>query len=108
MSCVHSGLNIFLVTYADDIFNISQTLDKNFWNFSNLQAEYLKSGLEFNAIKSDVVLFTGKTLFLHESVLGNSKISPSDQIVYLGIPIGNTISHVRYILSEVIKRRISA
>ena len=28
MSCVLSGLNISLVTYDDDIFNISRTLDK--------------------------------------------------------------------------------
>jgi len=52
-----SGLNIFLVTYADDIFNISQTLDNISETFQKLLAEYLKSDLKFDAEKSDVILF---------------------------------------------------
>ena len=92
MSCVLSGHNISLVTYADDIFNLSRTLDKIPETFQKLQTEYLKSGLEFNAEKTDVVLFNWKGTLPDEIVLGNSKIHPSDQIIlassrHLGIPI---------------------
>jgi hypothetical protein len=108
MSCVLSGHNISLVIYADDIFNLSRTLDKIPQAFQKLQTEYLKSGLEFNAETTDVVLFNWKGPLPDEIVLENSKIRPSDQIVYLVIPIGNAISHTRHLLTEHIKRRISA
>ena len=45
MSCVLSSLNISLVICADDILNISRTLDKISDTFQKLQAEYLKSGV---------------------------------------------------------------
>ena len=49
MCCVLSGPDISLVIYADHIFNISRTLDNISKTFQKLQAEYVKSGLEFNA-----------------------------------------------------------
>ena len=68
----------------------------------------LKSGLEFNAEKFDLVLFNWKGPLPHEIILENSKINLSYQIVYLDIPIGNSISYTRHLLREGIKRRISA
>ena len=101
-------LNISLVTYADDIFSISQTSDKISESFQKLQAEYLKSSLELDAANSDVMLFNWKGLLPHETVVGNLKICPSHQIVYPGIPIGNIIFHTRQSLTEVTKRCLSA
>ena len=49
MFCILFGLNIFLVTYGDDIFNISRTWDKISETFPKLQVEHLESGLELNA-----------------------------------------------------------
>ena len=51
MSWVLSGLNISLVACADDIFNNIRTMGKIYETSYKLQAEYLKSGLEFNAAK---------------------------------------------------------
>jgi hypothetical protein len=74
MSCVLCGLNISFITCADDIFNISRTLDKISETFQKLLAEYLKSGFEFNTDKSDVMFFNWKGPFPHEIVLSNPKI----------------------------------
>jgi len=57
---------------------------------------------------TDVMHFNWKGPIPNEIVLRNSKICPSDQIIYLRISTGNTISHSRHLLTEVIKRHISA
>ena len=69
MCCVPSIHNISLVTYANNIFNLGRTLDKIPEIFQKLQTEYLKSGLEINAEKTDVVLFNWKGPLLDEIVL---------------------------------------
>jgi hypothetical protein len=69
MSCVPSIHNISLVTYANDIFNLGRTSDKIPEIFQKLQTEYLKSGLEINAEKTDIVIFNWKGPLLGEIVL---------------------------------------
>ena len=43
MSCILSGLNISLVSYTDDIFNISKTTEKISKTLQKLKTQYLKS-----------------------------------------------------------------
>jgi len=99
MSCALSGINISLITYADDICSLSRTLDKICETFQKLQTEYLKSGVELNTEKFNLVLSNYKDPLPDVIVLGNSKTLLSNQIVCLVIPIGNTVSYARHVLT---------
>jgi len=52
------------------------------------KTEYLKYGVEFEAEKSEVVLYNRKCSVSDDIELRNPNIHPSDLIVYLDIPIG--------------------
>lgn len=108
-SLILSSANLSLVCYADDILNLSRTLQRAIDIFEILEAEYLKVGLQFNSSKSEIVLFNWKTDFCVPTIaLGSSSVQPVDHLIYLGLPIGSSIRHTRKLLLEQLKRRISA
>ena len=74
-SLILSSVNLSLICYADDILNLSRTLQRITEIFGILEAEYQKIGLEFNSSKSDIVLFNWKTNSSAPSItLGSSSI----------------------------------
>ena len=56
-SCIIPSIDTSLVCYADDVLNLSGTLQKASDIFEMLKTEYLKLGLSFNTEKTEIVLF---------------------------------------------------
>ena len=105
-SFIFAGLDLSLVCYADDILNVSRTIQRISEIFATLQSEYAKLGLQFNAEKSEVVFFNWKQASPRDIPLGNSRIKPVDHITYLGLPIGSSVMHTRQLLIAHIERRV--
>jgi hypothetical protein len=106
-SCIHNFLDVSIISYADDIFNISHTPLKISQVFKVLQSVYLKLGLSFNPKPSEVVYFNR----MNKPTNSSLDISSTKSVVhtyYLGLPIGSTIKHTRNLLVDYLQRKISA
>ena len=55
--CISKNINVSLLTYADDLLNLSRSIRGLQSNFSILRDEYRKIGLAFNTSKSAVLFF---------------------------------------------------
>jgi hypothetical protein len=105
-SFIFADLDLSLVCYADDILNLSRTIQRISEIFAMLQSEYAKLGLQFNTEKSEVVFFNWKHAASGDISLGNIKIKPVDHITYLSLPIGSSILHTRQLLIAHIGRKV--
>ena len=104
-----SSVNLSLVYYADDILNLSRTLQSITESFGILGAEYQKVGLEFISFKSIIVVFNWKTDSSAPSItLGSGSVQPIEHLMNLGLPIASSIRHTRELLLEEIRRIIPA
>ena len=80
--------------YADDVFNISRSIQRIEENFQIMQNGCDHLGLKFNSAKSNVVLFNWKAEGpLPTIVLGDSCLRTVESVVYLGLPIGSSLKH---------------
>ena len=57
ISFISKNINVSLLTYADDLLNLSRSIRGLQLNFSILCDEYRKIGLAFNTSKSTVLFF---------------------------------------------------
>ena len=95
-SCILSSIDTSLVCYADDVLNLSRTLQKASDIFETLKTEYLKLGLSFNTEKTEIVLFNlQKTPHVPSLLFGENLVNTADHINYLGVPIGSSLRHTR-------------
>ena len=107
-SCILSSIDTSLVCYADDVLNLSRTLQKASDIFKTLKTEYLKLGLSFNTEKTEIVLFNWqKTPHVPSLLFGENLVNTADHINYLGVPIGSSLRHTRLLLIKHLNRRIS-
>ncbi|KAK2713395.1 hypothetical protein QYM36_009308 [Artemia franciscana] len=67
--------------------------------------EYDEIGLSFNVTKCEVLLFNWNAS-QPEIQLGSQVVMPSKSIVYLGLPIGETLQHTRALLVKHIEKKI--
>ena len=77
--------------------------------FVILQQKYLKLGICFKADKSEIVFFfywKGEPPFA--IVLGDATVRAIDHLVYLGLPIGSSLRHIRSLILDHLVQRISA
>ena len=88
MTDILRGIDLSLISYADDVLNLSCLLCSLEENFIQFQVEYGKIGLQFNKKKSDVLLFNAKQGSAVDVRLGGATIWLAKDIVYLGICIG--------------------
>ena len=56
-SCIEAATNVTLVCYADDVLNLSRSLQHIEEKFSILEGEYSQLELELNSKESEVLLF---------------------------------------------------
>ena len=107
-SCILSSIDTCLVCYANNVLNLSRTLQKASDIFEKLKTEYLKLGLSFNTEKTDIVLFNWqKTPHVPSLLFGENHMNTADHINYLGVPIGLSLRHTRLLLIKHLNRRIS-
>ena len=59
-SCIHRGFNLSLITFADDVLNLSRTFSGCENAFNQLYNEYKNIGLSFNVEKTAVVAINFK------------------------------------------------
>ena len=98
-SYILSSIDTSLVCYADDVLNLSRTLQKASDIFETLKTEYLKLGLSFNTEKTEIVLFNWqKTPHVPSLLFGENLVNTADHINYLGVPIGSSLRHTRLLL----------
>ena len=98
-SCILSSIDTSLVCYADDVLNLSRTLQKASDIFETLKTEYLKLGLSFKTEKTEIVLFNWqKTPHVPSLLFSENLVNTSDHINYLGVPIGSSLRHIRLLL----------
>ena len=89
-----------LLSYADDVLNLNQTILGNEESFEILFSEYRKIGLKFNNENSEVVSI-GMTR--NQSIpdivcLDGHPLKLLPSINYLGLPTGNDLNHSRELL----------
>jgi len=89
-----------LLSYADDVLNLNQTIPGNEESFEILFSEYRKIGLKFNNENSEVVSI-GMTR--NQSIpdivcLDGHRLKLLPSINYLGLPTGNDLNHSRELL----------
>ena len=101
------GIDLSLISYADDVLNLSRLLHGLEENFIQFQVEYGKIGLQFNEKKSDVLLFNAKQGSAVDVRLGGATVRLAEHIVYLGIPIGRSMLETRHLLQSHLQKRIS-
>ena len=106
-SCILGRIDMSLICYADDILNLSRTIQRIEQNFKILKDEYSKIGLSFNPEKSEVILFNWRNPSTSLINMDGSLVKPSDHITYLGLPIGTSIGHTRRLLISHVERKIS-
>lgn len=97
MSCIFRGLDVTLLNYADDIFNLSRCLSRIEENFQILDDAYREIGLSFNASKSEIVAFNRRNADCIDLAVkfGAQEVPLSDSIMYLGMPIGHNMASTR-------------
>lgn len=106
ITCVLDGIDLSLLCYADDILNMSRNIGGIECNFAIFQKQYAAIGLEFNAAKSEVLLFNWPENQVPPTIdLGQTSIKPADHIIYLGLPIGKTLRHTRQLLIQHLEKR---
>lgn len=103
--CIFKGIDVSLVGFADDLLNFSRILSSLESNFKILEMEYDEIGLSFNVTKCEVLLFNWNAS-QPEIQLGSQVVMPSKSIVYLGLPIGETLQHTRALLVKHIEKKI--
>jgi len=107
MTYILRGVDLSLIGYADDVLNLSRFLQGLEDNFTRLQQEYAQIGLQFNADKSEVLLFNSKSDAGRSITLGVSTVGLAGGIVYLGLPIGRSILETRRLLLSHFQKRVS-
>lgn len=95
-----------LVGFADDILNFSRQITSLESNFNILSSQYGDIGLSFNVSKSEVMLFNWNKSVLPHIQLGSQSVEPVESLVYLGLPIGDTLSSTRSLIITHIERKI--
>ncbi|KAK2701520.1 hypothetical protein QYM36_019834 [Artemia franciscana] len=92
----------------DEVKNkkFSEELDQLMTKEHNYLMEYDEIGLSFNVTKCEVLLFNWNAS-QPEIQLGSQVVMPSKSIVYLGLPIGETLQHTRALLVKHIEKKIS-
>ncbi|KAK2710484.1 hypothetical protein QYM36_011871, partial [Artemia franciscana] len=91
----------------DEVKNkkFSEELDQLMTKEHNYLMEYDEIGLSFNVTKCEVLLFNWNAS-QPEIQLGSQVVMPSKSIVYLGLPIGETLQHTRALLVKHIEKKI--
>ena len=84
---IFKGVDLSLVTFADDLLNLSCTFQGCSSTFEFLQEEYEHIGLSFNTDKTVVLPFNYKGNRSSISLSG-SEVSFTSSLTYLGMPIG--------------------
>lgn len=74
-------------------------------NFIKLQQKYAHIGLHFNAEKSEVLLFNSKSDAAQSIILGGSIVEFVDDIVYLRLPIGQSMLETWWLLLSHFQKR---
>ena len=107
-SCILSSIDTSLVCYADDVLNLSRTLQKASDIFETLKTKYLKLGLSFiNTEKTEIVIFNWqKKPHVPSLLFGENLVNTADHINYLGVPIGSSLRHTRLLLIKHLNRLI--
>ena len=95
-----------IVGFADDILNFSRQITSLESNFNILSSQYGDIGLSFNVSKSEVMLFNWNKSVLPHIQLGSQSVKPVESLVYLGLPIGDTLSSTRSLIITHIERKI--
>ena len=101
------GIDLSLISYADDVLNLSCLLRGLEENFIQFQVKYGKIGLQFNEEKSDVMLFNAKQGSAVDVRLVGATVRLAEHIVYLGIPIGWSMLETRHLLQSHLQKQIS-
>jgi hypothetical protein len=90
---------VALVCYADDVLNLTRSLQRIKENFSILESEYSKLGPEFKSDKTEDFLFNwGNSDPTQLFQLGRSLGKPVEKLVYLSLPIGQSLKQTRLLL----------
>ena len=104
-SCVSKGIDVSLITYADDLLNLNRSADRLSKNFDVLSRAYNKIGLSFNVSKSAILFFNAR-YYEKEIPLGDSAVKPCDSITYLGLPIGRSLYSTGTLLVRHVEAKI--
>ena len=91
-------IDLSIISYADDVLNLSHLLCSLGENFIQFQVEYGKIGFQFNEKKSDMLLFNAKQGSVVDVRLGGATVWLAEHIVYLGIPIGWSMLEMHHLL----------
>jgi hypothetical protein len=90
---------VALVCYADDVLNLTRSLQRIKENFSILESEYSKLGPELKSDKTEDFLFNwGNSDPTQLIQLGRSLGKPVEKLVYLSLPIGQSLKQTRLLL----------
>lgn len=98
-TCILCGIDVSLIGYADDILNISRTLNGIKSCFSALKVEYARVGHTFNPSKTELLFFNYKVSTEDICVmLDDTEIKPVPSLTYLGVPIGTSLKATRVLI----------
>ena len=107
ISCVVKATNASVLCYADVLLNLSRLVSSLGGSFNVISSEFRKIGLNLNAGKSQVLLFNFPFELASISVnLGGAFVAPSHELIYLGLPIGDSISSTRKLLVVTSEKKI--
>ena len=107
ISCVVKATNTSVLCYADDLLNLIRSVSSLEESFNGILSEFRKIGLNLNAGKSQVLLFDCPSELASTSVnLGGAFVAPSQELIYLGLPIGDSTSSTRKLLVVTSEKKI--
>ena len=107
--CVVKATNASVLCYTDDLLNLSWSVSSLEESFNVILSELRKIGLNLNTGKSNVVLSSCPSELASTLVnLGGAFVAPPQDLIYLGLPIGDLISSTRNLLVARTEKRIRA
>ena len=107
MTYIMFGIDMSLMGYANDVLSLSRSLLRQEVNFIKLHQGYAHIALQFNAVRSQVLLFNSKSDAGRSITHGDSIVELAENIVYLGLPIGRSILETWQLLLSHFQKRYS-
>ena len=101
--------NASVLCYTDDLLNLSRSVSSLEESFNMISSEFRKIVLNLNTGKYQVLLFNCPSELASTSVnFGGASVAPSQELIYLGLPIGDSVSSTRKLLVARTEKKIRA
>jgi len=104
-TCIYRGLDVSLLTYADDILNLSRTFSGCENTSLKLKLEYRQISLSFNGDKTVAIDLNLKGCSDKSLQLTETCVPLPKSLIYLKMPIGNSIKETIKLAIQNLEKR---